>query len=173
MFALRILKLGLISAVVFAVLITLFSLLFPSTVRISRALDIRIAPAELKARLADPAQWAAWYPGADSAELIRENGRIRGLRTREGGELLLDRVTDSSIELRFAGAQRGRGGWHLYPGQTPGLTTLQWFNDFHLRWYPWEKFSGMLLEGRYGPLMETGLDRLRRLVEQAPLRDSL
>jgi hypothetical protein len=37
--------------------------------------------------------------------------------------------------------------------------------DFHLRWYPWEKFASLLLEKSYGPRMEQGLATLKRLVE--------
>jgi len=38
--------------------------------------------------------------------------------------------------------------------------------DFHLKWYPWEKFSSMLLENRYGPMMEQGLAKLKKVVEK-------
>jgi hypothetical protein len=38
--------------------------------------------------------------------------------------------------------------------------------DFRLRWYPWEKFSSLLLEKRYGPMLENGLDNLKKLMEK-------
>jgi hypothetical protein len=37
--------------------------------------------------------------------------------------------------------------------------------DFHLGWLPWNKFSGLLLEKRYGPRMEQGLTKLKSLLE--------
>jgi hypothetical protein len=36
--------------------------------------------------------------------------------------------------------------------------------DFKLRWYPWEKFSSLLLEKRYGPVMEQGLAKLKKSI---------
>jgi hypothetical protein len=37
--------------------------------------------------------------------------------------------------------------------------------DFHLRWYPWEKFGSLLLEKSYGTKMEMGLMSLKKLAE--------
>jgi hypothetical protein len=37
--------------------------------------------------------------------------------------------------------------------------------DFHLRWYPWEKFASLLFEQSYGPKMEQGLGNIKKMVE--------
>jgi len=42
---------------------------------------------------------------------------------------------------------------------------VQWWMDFKLRWYPWEKFSSLFFENIYGAQMEKGLDNLKRLAE--------
>ena len=44
--------------------------------------------------------------------------------------------------------------------------TLQWYMDFHLHWYPWEKFSSLMLEKQFGPDMESGLENLKSLLER-------
>jgi hypothetical protein len=41
--------------------------------------------------------------------------------------------------------------------------TLQWFMDFRLRWYPWEKFRSLFYENIYGVQMEQGLGNLKEL----------
>ena len=163
----KLIKLGIISILFFALLITIFSLFFPSHIRVSKAIDIAAAPEQVRAQLADPQNWKNWYPGADSAELVMQDGRVAGFKTKAGTSLLLGAVTDSTVMAEQQGGpfRKGRTGWYILPGRTPNTCTLQWYNDFYLRWYPWEKFSGILLENRYGPMMEQGLAKLKKLLE--------
>lgn len=148
---LRILKLGLISVVFFSLMITLISLFFPSKVRISKAIDINTSKEKLMPFLEDTMQWKKWYPGADSALLLPT----------------ITEVTDSSVVARstMLNGRSGITGWNLYPSSAPNTLTIQWYMDFKLGWLPWEKFSGLLLEKRYGPLMEKGLENLKKLLE--------
>ena len=44
-------------------------------------------------------------------------------------------------------------------------STLQWYMDFKLRWYPWEKFKSLFFENIYGFQMERGLENLKQLSE--------
>ncbi len=166
----RIIKLGLISLVFFAIFLTLFSLIFPSHIRVSKAVDIRSSKDSLLNKLNNPVSWKSWYPGADSAEMIPN-----GIRTKEGNELSITGISDSLITTTFRNkiSKTGRGGWRIMQGSSPGTYTIQWYMDFHLRWYPWEKFSGLLLENRYGPMMETGLEKLKTLLSVgAPLEEN-
>jgi hypothetical protein len=48
------------------------------------------------------------------------------------------------------------------------VTVVQWYFDFHLHWYPWEKFSSLLLESQVGAPMERSLDKLKKLAERNP-----
>ena len=68
----RIIKLGIISIIVFAFLITGISLFFPSHVRISKAVDIETNKDSLRAQLTDLSNWKNWYPGADTMLLISD-----------------------------------------------------------------------------------------------------
>lgn len=143
----RFIKLGLISVVVFSLLITAFSLMIPSHVRISKAIDISVERDTLLNQLSTTANWKNWYPGADSIQQVSE----------------ITSITDSTV---IAKQQRAETGWNIYDAGIPGTLTVQWYMDFHLRWYPWEKFSSLLLEKRYGPVMEKGLDNLKKLLEK-------
>jgi hypothetical protein len=53
-------------------------------------------------------------------------------------------------------------GWKIYH-TAPDSLTLQWYMDFHLRWYPWEKLGSLFYENTYGVMMEQGLTNLKRL----------
>lgn len=149
---LKIIKLGLISIVFFAVMITLISLFFPSRVRISKAIDINTSRENLMKQLGDTASWKNWYPGADSAEILPQ----------------IISITDSTVVANsiMQNGRKGVTGWNIYESGIPNTLTLQWYMDFKLRWYPWEKFSGLLFEKRYGPLMEKGLEQLKTFLSR-------
>ena len=161
----KLLRFVFICFVFFALLITVFSLLIPAHIRISRATDIRASQDSVLMRIQNPAQWKNWYPGADSASLIYENGKITGIATGSNKGLQLECISDSLIIAANADKKMSMG-WQIFPAAAPNTTTIQWYMNFKLRWYPWEKFSSLLLEKRYGPLMEKGLSNLKKLVEQ-------
>jgi hypothetical protein len=163
----QVIKLGLISVLVFALLITGISLFFPSQVRISKAIDITGDRDSVWMQIKDPANWKNWYPGADSMAPLYVGGEIKGILSDSMQGLLLTAVTDSTALATNTGplAKKGESGWNIFPGGVPNTVTIQWYTDFHLRWYPWEKFSSLLLEKRYGPIMEQGLTNLKKRVE--------
>jgi len=49
-----------------------------------------------------------------------------------------------------------------HPGDS---LTLQWYMDFKLKWYPWEKFRSLFYENIYGVQMEQGLHNLKELAK--------
>jgi hypothetical protein len=148
----RIIKLGIISIIVFALLITGISLFFPSYIRISKAIDINTETKVVMEQLSDTSKWKAWYPGADSAIALP----------------VIEEVSETSVLVNTTvmNGRKGITGWNVYGAAIPNTVTVQWYMDFHLRWYPWEKFSSLLLEKRYGPMMERGLAKLKALLEK-------
>ena len=164
----RIVKLGIISIIFFSILITGISLFFPSHVRISKAIDITTGKDSLMIQIADATNWKNWYPGADTFPLLFIEGKVKGIETDSMHGLIIKEVNDSAVLTMNVGPnlKRGGSGWNIFPGRIPNSFTVQWYMDFHLRWYPWEKFSSLLLEKRYGPRMEKGLGKLKKIVEK-------
>jgi len=165
----RIIKLGIISIIVFSLLITGISLFFPSHVRISKAIDINSNKDTVLAQINNAANWQKWYPGADSMDLFMEQGKVKGLQLDSLQAVIsITGSSDSSVTAATSGPgiRKVTTGWNLYPSSAPNTVTVQWYMDFHLRWYPWEKFSSLLLEKRYGPVMEKGLSNLKILLEK-------
>jgi hypothetical protein len=72
--------------------------------------------------------------------------------------------TDSTLvyQLQQSGRKRVINGWELYGGPASDSLTLQWYMDFQLGWYPWEKFSSLFYEKTYGAMMERGLLNLKK-----------
>ncbi|MEO5948528.1 MAG: SRPBCC family protein [Chitinophagaceae bacterium] len=164
----RIIKLGIINIIVFAFLITGFSLFFPSNIRISKAIDINASKDTVLLQISNVENWKHWFPDADSAELIVEDGKMKGISTINRQQLIIHEITDSTVRAvtKTPSLKDGESGWNFIRNYEPNTITVQWYMDFHLHWYPWEKFSSLLLEKRYGPLMEIGLGNLKKLIEK-------
>lgn len=162
----RIIRFALLNILVFALIATFVSFFFPSHIRVSKALDIHAPKDSVMAMLANPANWQKWYPGADSAALYYENGIVKGIETAKKQALIIGNQTDSSIVLYQVDSNKKNAvsGWNIFPSSSPHTITLQWYMDFHLKWYPWEKFSSILLEKRYAPTLENGLAKLKALL---------
>jgi hypothetical protein len=148
----KVIKLGFISLVVFSLLITFISFFFPSHVRISKAIDIKAETKVVMEQLKNSGNWKNWYPGTDSASALP----------------FITAVTDTSVlaNSTMMNGRKGITGWNVYEAAIPNTVTVQWYMDFHLRWYPWEKFSGLLLEKKYGVMMELGLEKLKASLEK-------
>ncbi|MFM2337540.1 MAG: hypothetical protein RL115_733 [Bacteroidota bacterium] len=147
----KIIKLGIISFILFFLLFTLVSLFFPSHIRLSKAIDINTDKKKLFTLLSDTIGWKQWYPAADSIDLTK----------------LSFNTTDSSVIAANKTGTRlmATSGWNIYNTSIPNTYTVQWYMDFYTGWLPWQKFSGLLLEGQFGPMMEKGLGNLKSALE--------
>ena len=165
----RLIKLALISFIVFFLLITGISLFFPSHIRISKAVDINAPRDSVHTMISQPVNWKNWYPGADTLSLYEADGVIRGIRMPGNQVLMITGFNDSTVSVANSTSvnERAGMGWNLIQSN-PKTVTVQWYMDFKLRWYPWEKFSSLLLEKRYGPVMEQGLAKLKSTVQATP-----
>ncbi len=126
----RVVKLGIISVIVFSIILLLFSLLIPSTVRISRAINIYAPKASIYPLVADQKNRVKWS------------------------------------ELNISNNKRVQDSFHLE--ESAGITVVQWYFDFKLNWYPWEKFGSITFDKQVGPVMEQSLNNLKKLVENSP-----
>jgi len=161
----RFVKLALISAVVLFGIILLISLLLPSHIRISRAIDIDAAPDKIYTMLADTKQWDKWN------EYIRVyHNRIAETDMLKADEIAVF-ITSRKNQLVTTEWQEASGnkfgsGFALISNRT-GHATVQWYFDFHIKWYPWEKFQSIVYDQQLGPVMEKSLASLKRIAENA------
>ena len=162
----RLIKLAFISFLVFFLLITGISLFFPSHIRISKAIDIHAPVDSVHTMISQPVNWKSWYPGADTLSLYEADGVIKGIRMPGNQVLMITGFNDSTVSAAnsTSGTERASMGWNLIQSNK-NTVTVQWYMDFKLRWYPWEKFSSLLLEKRYGPVMEQGLAKLKKSIK--------
>ena len=148
----KVLKLVLISVIAFFLLMLAFSLLIPSQVRISRAVDTGASRQALLPLVTTKAGWEKWNSLAKPAA---------------GGDLVITATSDSLVLARFESkGHRIENGIAIYEIK-PGTLTVQWYMDFHLPWYPWEKFGSILYDKQFGPVMQDDLKQLSTLANSS------
>lgn len=147
----RIIKLGLLSFFFLFLLIMLISLLFPSQVRLSRATNLSNERERIFALLKKDTAWHPAYKDTASAAAFRRMNKQ------------MVEQTDSTyiLSLQQEGRRPVVSGWRLYGTPAADSLTLQWYMDFDLGWYPWQKFSSLFYESTYGTMMEKGLANLK------------
>jgi hypothetical protein len=124
------------------------------------------------AQIRDAAKWKNWYPGMDTAKLFYENGMAKGvlLDDKDSAHRAYLHIIKEEPDEIIAEAKGGKlrpviNGWRAIPYPGGDSTTLQWYMDFHLRWYPWEKFSSLIFDGTYGQRIERGLLNVKKLFQ--------
>src|SRR5687767_5313921 len=146
----RVLKLGFISLIVIFIILYLMSLLIPSTVRVSRAINIEADKKFVYPLLADTVNWQKWND--------LKNDKIKV-------ELM---PSDSNLlHSRWSYGDRAINGFYRLE-KIGDVTVVQWYFEFSLKWYPWEKFGSITFENQFGPLMERSLINLKNLVTNSP-----
>jgi len=165
----RIFRFVIASVVVVSIIITIISLFIPSEVRISRGIQINSPKDSAMNQIGNPVNWKNWYPGADSLKSFYEGNVIKGLvldERRKRYIVITGKKDDEVIaEYRLPG-KKIPTGWLIAADKQSSLVTIQWYMDFHLRWYPWEKFSSLMFERVYHPQLQQGLDHLKRFLEK-------
>jgi hypothetical protein len=170
----RLIKLAILSFVFLFVLVTGISLFIPSHVRLSRAVNIKADRDSIMSQVKDAAKWKNWQPGLDTAQLLMVEGKVRGVVldasdiTKPVTIIITKEDTDEVTAQFFPRKMRPvTNVWKTIAYPNKDSVTLQWYMDFNLRWYPWEKFSSLLFEKSQGVKMEQGLSNLKRLLQSS------
>lgn len=156
----RVIKLALISFLVFFAIITAISLLIPRHIRISKAINISAGADSIFYLITNQDQWRYWHPAFqqhDMDALLQQNKTTITPVVK----------TDTLVMLNWQ--QQGKhpvvNGWELHRFAATDSVTLQWYMDFHLKWYPWQKFSSLFYEKTYGSMMQQGLQNIKNRVQ--------
>jgi hypothetical protein len=159
----KLIKLALISALLLSVLVTAISLLFPSTVIVSRAIEVKSTSEKIAFYAADLNQWSAWMSDWKQNEV-----RLQNDTALIGTQMIhFESKTDSSVNYQWVAT-----------GQAPYIVKIEWFPlekgnyvihwtfEQHVSWYPWEKFQTLLNEKLLGGKMEMELQNLQGVINQ-------
>jgi hypothetical protein len=169
--AIRILKhLGILLAGVSAVLLA-FSSLMPGRVMTSKWVYTASDTAAILGELRDLQGWKRWnllLDGAGELEVsppatpMDAGGRIGWKDARGSANSILVTQNNGSglvTELRLGDDRPIESGFSVEK-RRPDSVQVVWYIIENLKWYPWEKFYGMMASDMKGPLMQESLRRL-------------
>jgi hypothetical protein len=151
----QLIKLGLISIVFLFLVITGISLLIPSHIRLSKAINMGGTNESILYYVRNKNTWPQWHPAFMQDTSNRNSNMVITPRLDNDSEVL--------YQMQLPGKRPIMSGWKVYHHASTDSLTLQWYMDFHLPWYPWQKFGSLLYEGTYGRMMEQGLNNLKKL----------
>ena len=156
----RLLKLALISFIVFFGIITAMSLAIPSNIRISKAINVKGDATTIFPLITDRQAWPRWHPAF-------KGGNIDSLLQQNKITLtpLLSNDSVVTVQWQQEGNRPVINGWQLHQFAGADSSTLQWYMDLSLPWYPWHKFGSLFYEKTYGVMMEEGLSNLKEAAQ--------
>lgn len=174
--ATRILKhLGILLAGVSAVLLA-FSSLMPGRVMTSKWVYTASDTAAILGELRDLQGWKNWNLLLDGAVDLQVSppaspldagGSIgwKDARGRSNGILVKSNNGSGIVtELRLGDDRPIESGFSVEK-RRPDSVQVVWYIVENLKWYPWEKFYGMMASDLKGPLMQESLNRFKGAVD--------
>jgi hypothetical protein len=158
----RLFKLAIISFVGLFLVIFLLSLLIPSKMRVSRAINIEAPRDSVLKYLVDLREWKKW-------NILTNNPQLTGVNYSASAfssdQMSISLVSYDSLQVLTHWNRKGqdtvRGGYSL---TSAGSTTVvQAYFDFKVKWYPWEKFGSIVFDNEIGPPLEASLEQLKKV----------
>jgi hypothetical protein len=162
-------RLFVISAIALFVVMFALSALIPSHIKISRAINIAKGNDSILSYIRDLAKWENWYPGfkeANLKEIITSDGRT--VEAKAGNVYLkMLQSGDTLVTVQMQKSKRPViASWKLIQYVSSDSATIHATMDFDVKWYPWEKLAGLLFEKSYGPVLEQGLENLKKINQE-------
>jgi hypothetical protein len=171
----RLIKLLLISVLAFFVLLTLIGLLFPSQIQSVRALVVNKPLQKIAAEITINENWVKWYPffySDKGASITHAKGDTSYFLNDKKQLVLFNKENDSSkvsfMLQDWNGVTVKETIMALPIADDSTTTQVVWNETENLKWYPWERFRGLLLESSKGIFLDTTLNRFKRYVEATP-----
>lgn len=163
----RAIKLALISIVILFAVASLIGMILPSTVLVSRAVNIEAYKDSIRPFVSDMNQWAQWIDGMhdSSVHILSANEAYLA-----GNHVRITGVTDSTVQSSWVGKNGNEQTSLIRLIGDPGrkITVVQWQFVQRLKWYPWEKLGSMMNDKILGTMMERNLNNLRALTAHVP-----
>ena len=160
------LKLAVISAVMFGLLFFAMSLLFPSQVVVSRAVDISTGSNDIYKKLQDIKGWKGWISELNNSAVNEITDSTLSTKSTSIKITGVSRDKVISLWTNSTGSEQESTMRVITVPNQPNTTTVQWQFVEQISWYrPWEKFSSLVSDQVLGTMMEQDLNNLKKLAE--------
>ncbi len=161
----KLLRLAFFSVLSLFVIASFIGILLPSTVLVSRAVNVTAPKDSIIPYIKDIEQWKGWMDGMQQASV-----KITSASHGDFAGTLVDitSVTDSTIISSWT-AKNGSvqtSTVRVIGDSTQKIRVVQWQFEQKLKWYPWERLGSMMNDKILGTMMEKNLNNLKSLVEK-------
>ncbi len=157
------------------IVITLISLLIPSTIGNAKAVSVHADSLRLFSEVSDLKNWNHWHPAFKTDSTVLKLGATSDQinstaswmqNTKEYKLVIVEKKYPYvKINLQSKGEKDMENVFTVMPVMEQGNMQVQWQSITHLKWYPWEKFSGIFIEKMAGAGNEEALNSLKEYVE--------
>ena len=157
------------------IMITLLSLLIPSTVIVARGVVVNAHAPKVIAEMANLHHWKHWQPvfKADSGKMIfgedrtTKNSFCEWESNGKKNKFLITAVAENQIttSLLREGENDVVNIISILPLADTSQVQVEWKALTKLKWYPWEKFYGIFIEKLTGQGYEDALNGLKNYLE--------
>lgn len=158
------------------IVVTLISLFIPSRINTIRAVPITASRQAIMTQVAVLENWKNWHPvfkeAANNISILpgTKNGLQEAAWSSRGHEsrIVMNKIDSTAVYFTLVSGSE-RPSDHvisIQPTDEPATQQVQWQSITHLRWYPWEKFSGIFIEKISGPGYEEALNSLKAYAEK-------
>lgn len=156
-----------ISIVILFIVITAVSLLFPSTVVVSRAIDISAPKDSVLQYIANIQKWNSWIEGMNDASVTVYSSNKAQLNKTT---VKIDSIKNDQVFTSWIGSN-GRSMQSVLQiivssNNNASFLTLHWQFVQQVHWYPWEKFASLMNDKILGTMMEKNLVHLKDCAEK-------
>lgn len=160
----KLIKLALASIIILFALASLVGALLPSTVLVSRAINVNTAGDSVRPYISNINHWGTWVDGMNSAA-VKIYSPSRALIGTTDVDII--KITDSTVVSQWTGAKGASqiSTMRLISDTVHKVTVVQWQFEQKLKWYPWEKLGSMMNDKILGTMMEKDLNNLKLSLE--------
>lgn len=162
----KFIKLFVISIFFLFLMATCLGLLFPSTVVVSRVVDIAAPKDAIYALTKDINGWKKWMDGLNDTTVIMTSP----LKATLGNTLVTitqtkneNSAVTSIWETKNNGTQEGI--IEIFQQKDQMTAAVHWQFVQHIGWFPWERFASMMNDKIMGTMMEKNLNNLKTKAE--------
>jgi len=164
------LRLAIGSIIILSVIVLFLFALFPSTVSVSRMIQINNSEDKIMNKISDLSTWKTWNEFVNSQVSKNNPGTIPDSAWADhlrvgGNEISLSVPYRDRVNVLFTHGNQMFTGQFIIDSKNRPVIVI-WTLNFKVKWYPWEKLASMFYDKQLGPLMEKSLVQLRDGLEK-------
>jgi hypothetical protein len=158
------------SIVILSLIVLFLFALFPSTVSVTRMVQINSSEDKILNKISDLRTWKSWnefvnFPVAKNSPLTKPDSTWANYLRVGGNVISLSGVDRDHVYTVWRRDNRMFTGQFMIDAKN-GPPIVIWTLNFNIKWYPWEKLASMFYDKQLGPLMEKSLVQLRNELEK-------